>query len=434
MSKQDRQGARTVSDLERKYNLHNYGEQFAIVMGVATDARKATAELEERLNSEIAAVRTEIKESQDGILLRAEFEAYQETVIAELALKYGKDDNEEIISLIEACADEIRLSASALVVESEFFTLTESGVASLTSALMDYAQISESDITQCDIYDADITLGTITSADIVLGTIEDAEIKRGTIEEAEIKLGSIDEAEIAKCRISESYIGNVYFDKFTSTTDIQMSFTDYGIFLTEQQPNAGNRRCFVWQNNDGTDMFRIRGYSDGLHFEGVEYDDNQLDLVVFGISIRDMYEKIGDLEERIKEAEDDCTHKNKTTYTDSTDTQCYWRFVEKCDDCGTVIRTWYDYEHDFMQGECTNCGAIDPDYEYDCTTNGHDYGSDGYCIYCGEYSANDDETNGDCPEGGNHDYSYFGREEDADGSFIDIYECNKCGDMYGIHV
>ena len=50
MSKQDRQGARTVSDLERKYNLHNYGEQFAIVMGVATDARKATAELEERLN------------------------------------------------------------------------------------------------------------------------------------------------------------------------------------------------------------------------------------------------------------------------------------------------------------------------------------------------------------------------------------------------
>jgi hypothetical protein len=38
MSKQDRQGARTVSDLERKYK---FGESFAEVMGLATDARTA---------------------------------------------------------------------------------------------------------------------------------------------------------------------------------------------------------------------------------------------------------------------------------------------------------------------------------------------------------------------------------------------------------
>jgi len=37
-AKQDRQGARTVSDLERKYN---FGKNFAEVLGIATDARDA---------------------------------------------------------------------------------------------------------------------------------------------------------------------------------------------------------------------------------------------------------------------------------------------------------------------------------------------------------------------------------------------------------
>lgn len=40
MSKQDRQGARTISEFERR---HNYGERFNEVMGVANDARQ-TAE------------------------------------------------------------------------------------------------------------------------------------------------------------------------------------------------------------------------------------------------------------------------------------------------------------------------------------------------------------------------------------------------------
>lgn len=38
MSKQDRQGARTPSDIERKYN---FGKTFAEVMGIATDAQQA---------------------------------------------------------------------------------------------------------------------------------------------------------------------------------------------------------------------------------------------------------------------------------------------------------------------------------------------------------------------------------------------------------
>jgi hypothetical protein len=41
MSKQDRQGVRTASDFERKYN---FGKRFAEVMGIATDAQKKAEE------------------------------------------------------------------------------------------------------------------------------------------------------------------------------------------------------------------------------------------------------------------------------------------------------------------------------------------------------------------------------------------------------
>ena len=44
MSKQDRQGARTASDLERKYN---FGKSFAEVMGIADEARRTAEEAKE---------------------------------------------------------------------------------------------------------------------------------------------------------------------------------------------------------------------------------------------------------------------------------------------------------------------------------------------------------------------------------------------------
>lgn len=48
MSKQDRQGVRTVTDLERKYT---FGKRFADIMGVATDAQNKTEDLEDQFNN-----------------------------------------------------------------------------------------------------------------------------------------------------------------------------------------------------------------------------------------------------------------------------------------------------------------------------------------------------------------------------------------------
>lgn len=50
MSKQDRQGVRTASELERKYQ---FGKQFAEIMGIALDAQKNVTEVESTLSDKI---------------------------------------------------------------------------------------------------------------------------------------------------------------------------------------------------------------------------------------------------------------------------------------------------------------------------------------------------------------------------------------------
>ena len=115
-------------------------------------------------------------------------------------------------------------------------------------------------------------------------------------------------------------------------------------------------------------------------------------------------------------ADPDCPHNSKTTYTYGTDEQCYWRFEDECHACNSVVYTWFDYEHDFIEGECTNCGASDPDYE-DYEPEGCSHGSFTYytrstgtpcyvildktCGYCGdvvssEYSWDHDGAEGTC--------------------------------------
>lgn len=271
MSKQDRQGARTVTDLERKYNLRDYGEQFAMVAGIATDARKATEELEEEINY----------------------------VKGELALKVGTNDSGELISMIEAYSDEIRLQANTLVITSDFFTLSRTGATHITSAWIDLATINDAKISDAEIIGgtidkADISLANMSYATIKYGTIEDAAIERGTITEANITKGSLVDAEILKCRIAESYIGNVYFDKFTARTDCQMRFTDLGMFLAETDGTT-NYSCFVWENNDGTNTLRMRVDNGKLFIESL--GGYVGDLYVCGMSIREMFNKINELSE-----------------------------------------------------------------------------------------------------------------------------------------
>lgn len=75
MSKQDRQGARTPADLERKYN---FGKSFAELMGMASDAQKSISEMETSLQSSFLEQMTSITRDTERIVMAA-LESYVET-------------------------------------------------------------------------------------------------------------------------------------------------------------------------------------------------------------------------------------------------------------------------------------------------------------------------------------------------------------------
>lgn len=68
MNKQDRQGARTPADLERKYQ---FGKQFAEIMGIALDARDAAFRVNSELRSEIVEQVTSLSRDTERILMTA---------------------------------------------------------------------------------------------------------------------------------------------------------------------------------------------------------------------------------------------------------------------------------------------------------------------------------------------------------------------------
>jgi hypothetical protein len=91
MSKQDRQGVRTATDLERKYS---FGKRFAEILGIATDARDKVDAVESSLRSEFRESMTSITRNTEEIVLSAlskyvqtsELEELRETFESEFAV------------------------------------------------------------------------------------------------------------------------------------------------------------------------------------------------------------------------------------------------------------------------------------------------------------------------------------------------------------
>lgn len=98
MSKQDRQGARTPADLERRYNLGKLDKGFAEVMGVSTDARDAVDRIASELRSEFNEQVTSLTRDTERIVLAAlgnyvnadDYEKLERTVKNEFAVMAEK--------------------------------------------------------------------------------------------------------------------------------------------------------------------------------------------------------------------------------------------------------------------------------------------------------------------------------------------------------
>ena len=91
MSKQDRQGVRTASHLEQKYN---FGEKFSQLMGISNDTRMYVDSVESELRNEFKEQITAISRDTEKIIMTAlenyvetgEFEEFEKTMDSEFLL------------------------------------------------------------------------------------------------------------------------------------------------------------------------------------------------------------------------------------------------------------------------------------------------------------------------------------------------------------
>ena len=78
MSKQDRQGARTPADLERRYNFGSMGKNYAEMMGVSLDMQLSIDSIKSELRSEVEQQITSLTRDTERIILAA-LDSYAET-------------------------------------------------------------------------------------------------------------------------------------------------------------------------------------------------------------------------------------------------------------------------------------------------------------------------------------------------------------------
>lgn len=87
-AKQDRQGVRTASDLERKYQ---FGKTFAELMGIANDARDKVDSVESSLQSELRETATNISRDTERIVMAASENYTKTTEFDDFKASYESD-------------------------------------------------------------------------------------------------------------------------------------------------------------------------------------------------------------------------------------------------------------------------------------------------------------------------------------------------------
>lgn len=129
MSKQDRQGARTPADIERRYNVRK-------AMGAASSSLSAASSAQ-AMASNAQTVASSAKNAAD------EASASASEAKAEAENKVGKTDDAQIITMINRAQEIIHLIGKRLKIESENFTLTETGKVTMSDATIKSSRVAE---------------------------------------------------------------------------------------------------------------------------------------------------------------------------------------------------------------------------------------------------------------------------------------------------
>lgn len=94
-SKQDRQGVRTASDLERKYN---FGKTFAEIMGIATDARDSVGAIEVELSEQFTSM---LRDTESIIMQAVENAVTKEELEATISTQLKLMSDELLVTFTE---------------------------------------------------------------------------------------------------------------------------------------------------------------------------------------------------------------------------------------------------------------------------------------------------------------------------------------------
>ena len=128
--KQDRQGARTATDLERKYN---FGKTFAELMGIALDARESV----DSLASSVGVVDEKVT------TLTRDAESIAMTAAAKYADEQGLATAEEVSAALELSAEALTLD----FVKKEYVEDVEGKVDSVLEELEKHFEFTENGLT-----------------------------------------------------------------------------------------------------------------------------------------------------------------------------------------------------------------------------------------------------------------------------------------------
>ena len=98
IAKQDRQGARTAAELERRYDLGGMKQTFSEVLGVSLDTRELVERIESELRSEFREQVTSLTRDTERIVMAAldsyvetgEYEEFKQTIESELVVMADK--------------------------------------------------------------------------------------------------------------------------------------------------------------------------------------------------------------------------------------------------------------------------------------------------------------------------------------------------------
>ena len=104
------------------------------------------------LEGEIESAKTEIKATTDSISLsvsqlRTDYEGYQDEVEAKFELKVGVDENDRIVSMLNASANQITIKSNRLSISSDYFQLATDGQITATGGKIGGFRISDSMLT-----------------------------------------------------------------------------------------------------------------------------------------------------------------------------------------------------------------------------------------------------------------------------------------------